>query len=101
MLSAGQGTPVALTTPKEQSNVLCRDDLKSELGSLPAEAIFLSLYGVYFALVKDALVVSHLCAQKVEDNASKLVGGGCDRLRSAEFAGDTAEEFAQIVFGVV
>ena len=56
------GIRVAMATPKEQSNVLCRDDLKSELGSLPTEAIFGSPYGVCFALVKDALVVALLCA---------------------------------------
>ena len=45
------------------STVLCGDDLKSKLGSLPAEPILRTPDGVSFRLVKDALVVGLLCAQ--------------------------------------
>jgi hypothetical protein len=71
------------------------------LGSLPTEAIFGTPDGVFFTLVKDTFVIALLGAQKVEDNASKLVGRGCDRLRSAKFACDTAKEFSQKIFGVM
>jgi hypothetical protein len=44
------------------STVLCGDDLKSKLGSLPAQPILRTPDGVFFRLVKDALVVCLLCA---------------------------------------
>jgi hypothetical protein len=71
------------------------------LGGMPAQPILGAPDGVSFRLVKDTLVVGLLCAQQMEENASKLVGRGCNRLGPAEFAGDTAEEFTEIVFGVM
>ncbi len=57
--------------------------------------------GFLFSLVEDGFSVSLFCAQQVKDNASEFVRCGRDRLRPAEFAGNTAEEFTQIVFGVM
>jgi hypothetical protein len=37
----------------------------------------------------------------MKDDSRKLVSRGCNRLWPAEFAGDAAKEFAQIVFGVM
>ena len=83
------------------STVLCGDDLKSELGGLPTEPVFGTPDHVGFRLVKNTFGVSLLCAQQVEHDASKFVGCGCNRLGPAELTGDSAEEFAQIVFGVM
>ncbi len=83
------------------STVLCRDDPKSKLSSLPTQSILSAAYGFFFGLVEDSLAVCLFCAQQVKDDASKLVGRGCDRLRPAEFAGDAADEFTQIVLRVV
>src|SRR5664280_498970 len=51
------------------STVLCGDDLKSKLGSLPPQPIFRTADGVSFRLVKDALVVGLLCAQQVVNDS--------------------------------
>ena len=83
------------------STVLCGDDLKSKLGSLPAEPILRTPDGVSFRLVKDALVVGLLCAQQVVNDSGQFVRRGCDRLGSAELARDASEELAEIVFSVV
>jgi hypothetical protein len=73
------------------SSVLCGDDLKSELGSLPTKAILCAANSFLFSFVEDTLVVGLSCAQQVKDNTSKLVGRGCNCLRPAEFARDAAE----------
>jgi hypothetical protein len=83
------------------STILCGDDLKSELGSLLAKPILCAPEGFFFRLMKDTLGVRLPCAQQVEHDASKFVGCGCNRLGPAELTGNTAEEFAQVVFGVM
>jgi hypothetical protein len=71
------------------------------LGSLFAKPIFSVPADFLFRLVKDALVVSLLCAQQVEHDASKFVGRGSSRLGFAEPPRDAPEELTQIVFGVM
>jgi hypothetical protein len=71
------------------------------LGSLFAKPIFSVPAGFLFRFVKDALLVSLLCAQQVEHDASKFVGCGSSRLGFAERPRDAPEELTQIVFGVM
>ena len=57
--------------------------------------------GFLFRLVEDSFDVGLLGTQQMEYDSGKFVGRGCNCLRPAEFAGDAAEEFTQIVLGVV
>src|ERR1035437_5874845 len=62
------------------STVLCRRHVNSELRSLFPKAIIGASKSHLFRFVEDALVVSFLGMQEVEDDASKFVGCGCDCL---------------------
>jgi hypothetical protein len=79
------------------STVVCGDDLKSKLGSLPAQPIFGTPDSVSFSLVEDILAVGLLCTQQVEEDASEFVGCGSDRLGFAQLACDAPKELTQIV----
>jgi hypothetical protein len=68
---------------------------------LPTKPVLGAADCFLFRLVKEALVVSFLCSQEVEDDASKLVSCGRDRLGFAKLPRDPTEELTQIIFGMM
>src|SRR6267143_1265866 len=83
------------------SSVLHRDELKSQLCGLSAEAKLRTSQSFFVAVVKDGFVVGFFGAEQVIHNPSELVSRGGDGLGFAELPGDTPKELAEIVFGVM
>jgi hypothetical protein len=68
---------------------------------LVAGAASRRIQNLLFALVEDVFVVLLPYTQSVKYDPNGFVGGSSDGLRFPGFAADSAEEFAQVVFGVM
>jgi hypothetical protein len=69
--------------------------------SLSPEPHLGALQNLFFALVEDGFVVLLPCTQSVKYDPNRFVGGNSAGLRFPGFAADSAEESAQVVFGVM